>query len=59
MIIFIDAMPFRVIYKFLEFIKSSSLSNDNDDFSEMCFISNKINVLNRFQLSLIFQTFKV
>ena len=40
--IFVAAMPFRVIYKFLEFVKNSSLTNDNDDFSEMCFISNKI-----------------
>ena len=40
--IFVAAMPFRVIYKSLEFVKNSSLTNDNDDFSEMCFISNKI-----------------
>ena len=40
--IIIATMPFRVIYKFLEFIKRKSLSNNNDDFNEMCFISNKI-----------------
>ena len=35
-------MPFKVIYKFLEFVKTRSLSNSNNDFNEMCFISNKI-----------------
>jgi len=35
-------MPFRVIYKFLEFTKRRSLSNNNEDFNEMCLISNKI-----------------
>jgi hypothetical protein len=35
-------MPFKVIYKFLEFINRKSVSNNNDDFNEMCFISNKI-----------------
>ena len=35
-------MPFRVIYKFLAFIKTRSLSNNNDDFNEMCSVSNKI-----------------
>ena len=40
--IIIATMPFKVIYKFLEFINRKSVSNNNDDFNEMCFISNKI-----------------
>lgn len=35
-------MPFRVIYKFLEFTKRKSLSNNNDDFNKMYLISNEI-----------------